>query len=539
MRIFHLHLGYGQCNCGDKWLAAGAKNLMVENLGVQLKDIYERDIYMKDGVEPSWDELIELINNNDYDLVFIGGGGWLGDSSPLWWGKPWKWYNKLKVPYIVYGIGYNTSRCIKLPKESLIQQIENLKGIQRKAIFFAVRMDGSKETLENIGLEFKTAECPHSAFYIKKDNRDRIIKGDYVILNIAGDGIFHRYDCNKITSEAFCEKIKIIINFILEKGYKVYFAKHVPSDGLCFNFIDWNPEIVRILDWKEMLSNGLNYYQYAKMVIGMRGHTQVVPISLGTPTISISTADKNTELMAKLGLSKYNIEVNDPLLIEKIKVLISEVENNPTELIKYYDDKLGEMRKITKENFDVISQKLKKIEVIKELQKMAGEYNLSRGPYDEDYNEQYGMLDYNDKVVLDIGADYGSTALFFLRNGAKKVIGIETNKDYFYILNKIGKRVKEIVPIEFKIECGYNISNLIKDYSPDIVKMDCDGCEVFILQMVDGDIRLVKDWVIELHTINVYNFIKELFIKNGFEVKYSKMDSVSQWAWIVWFSRRD
>ena len=53
MKIFHFHLGYGVCNCGDKWLAIGAKNLMVYNLGVDLKDIYGTPIIIPKGMSKS------------------------------------------------------------------------------------------------------------------------------------------------------------------------------------------------------------------------------------------------------------------------------------------------------------------------------------------------------------------------------------------------------------------------------------------------------------------------------------------------------
>lgn len=164
---------------------------------------------------------------------------------------------------------------------------------------------------------------------------------------------------------------------------------------------------------------------------------------------------------------------------------------------------------------------------------------LLRGPYNENYEELYGFLDYKDKVVLDVGADYGSTPLFFLSKGAKKVIAVEMNEEYAKTLIQISKTEKRIIPVIFKINSGYNISNLIKKYSPDIVKMDCDGCEVFIIQMIDEDIRMVKEWIMEIHAINPCLAIKDLFLRNGFEIKYYKIDPISQWAWIVWFVRKN
>ena len=41
-----------------------------------------------------------------------------------------------------------------------------------------------------------------------------------------------------------------------------------------------------------------------------------------------------------------------------------------------------------------------------------------------DYIWSYGSIDWKDKVVLDIGAEVGSSALFFLMNGAKRMRGM-------------------------------------------------------------------------------------------------------------------
>lgn len=45
--------------------------------------------------------------------------------------------------------------------------------------------------------------------------------------------------------------------------------------------------------------------------------------------------------------------------------------------------------------------------------------------YRENYDVQWGQTNYKDTIVLDFGADVGSTASFFLQKGAKKVVAIE------------------------------------------------------------------------------------------------------------------
>ena len=47
-----------------------------------------------------------------------------------------------------------------------------------------------------------------------------------------------------------------------------------------------------------------------------------------------------------------------------------------------------------------------------------------------DYLWSYGSISWKGKVVLDIGADIGSSAIFFLMNGADYVYLLEKEKEY-------------------------------------------------------------------------------------------------------------
>src|SRR4030042_374590 len=55
--------------------------------------------------------------------------------------------------------------------------------------------------------------------------------------------------------------------------------------------------------------------------------------------------------------------------------------------------------------------------------------NAPRPFIDEDYNHHWGFADFKGKSVLDLGADYGSTAWFFIEKGAKLVVAVEGDHD--------------------------------------------------------------------------------------------------------------
>lgn len=138
--------------------------------------------------------------------------------------------------------------------------------------------------------------------------------------------------------------------------------------------------------------------------------------------------------------------------------------------------------------------------------------------------EYYKVVNVKDKTVLDIGAYIGDTTLFFVSRGAKRIYAYEP---VFYkillkniSLNKITDKV-EVVPrgIYYKPKticvkeeaagtglrkgdvCFETITlrEAIARHSPDVAKMDCEGCEYSILATPCSSLTRVGEWVIEVH----------------------------------------
>jgi len=75
-----------------------------------------------------------------------------------------------------------------------------------------------------------------------------------------------------------------------------------------------------------------------------------------------------------------------------------------------------------------------------------GEIGVNREDYDllnvllEPLEEMYGCVNVNDKIVIDIGAYIGDTALYFIHRGARKVYVFEpVEKFYRYLLRNIAR----------------------------------------------------------------------------------------------------
>ncbi len=83
------------------------------------------------------------------------------------------------------------------------------------------------------------------------------------------------------------------------------------------------------------------------------------------------------------------------------------------------------------------------------------------------------------KVILDIGAGEGETALFFLAHGASKVICIEPDEANFsQLLDNARRNNWPIEPINISFDVG-----IFKRQEFDFVKMDCEHCEDGLLNL--------------------------------------------------------
>lgn len=155
--------------------------------------------------------------------------------------------------------------------------------------------------------------------------------------------------------------------------------------------------------------------------------------------------------------------------------------------------------------------------------------SIKNGPHDKafTYKKHWGYLNYKGKIVLDLGCDWGSSCYYFIDEGAKFVIGIDCNKEYIQkgLENKI-ENSPLILKEEF-IDSADKIEKLIEEYKPDIVKVDIEGAEKYILDMNPNVILKVKEWIIEIHEkkfepnniIVDKKLFLELFTNLGYTVK--------------------
>jgi FkbM family methyltransferase len=149
----------------------------------------------------------------------------------------------------------------------------------------------------------------------------------------------------------------------------------------------------------------------------------------------------------------------------------------------------------------------------------------------------YASLDVKDKVVIDVGAFVGDSAIYFALKGAKRVIAVEPHPGAFAEMLeniKLNKMENIIIPVnaglasksgKVCLEKSFDNSDTLVMYhglgdcinaisavtlgelisrfgvDPDnaVLKMDCEGCEYDVILNDYEHIRMFKELVFEYH----------------------------------------
>ena len=170
-------------------------------------------------------------------------------------------------------------------------------------------------------------------------------------------------------------------------------------------------------------------------------------------------------------------------------------------------------------------------------------------------DDVFEILDYKDRHVVDIGGNIGDTALFFAKAGADvisfepvkhlydlAVKNVEINEDVknkIILVNKAIGGKRGVLHFDDSSIIDYvgndqnhvmeviTITDLLEqyDFTPDILKMDCEGCEFEIV--LNSDLSMFNDIIFEHHQRIVekdYNLLVNELKKQGFIIQLFELE---------------
>jgi polysaccharide pyruvyl transferase WcaK-like protein len=352
MRILHTYcLNY---NIGDYALGIGVKNL--------LRNFLEVDCIGETNLQGTvfHKYYINEVINKKYDLLVIGGGGIIHGPH---WPSGWFWLiekeliKTIKIPFIVYGVGYNYFKGeTGIPERGIL----HLKETVANAAYFSVRNDGSFERLkEQTGIV--VPEIPDPGFHVGLNTEYmRPVKEKYVLVQLANDKPEYRFRGEENRNRFISEMRSILKDISLK--YKIILAPHVLEDITLSKKVSEDISNCEVWDFGYFAFDhsyqAIAYYKYAEFVLAMRGHGQIVPISFNTPVISLENHQKNRGLMEKLNLIDYNVDILDDDFELRTRTIIRNIEEKKNNLVKQYEKINKKLMSDSTKAFDAIEKAL-------------------------------------------------------------------------------------------------------------------------------------------------------------------------------------
>lgn len=283
--------------------------------------------------------------NTLYDAIIIGGGGLLlrdqigADASK----SGWQWncsiknLKAIKTPIVVFAIGYNRFRG---QPDFLTVFDEHISTLIEKSVFFSLRNNGSIHKIKGhvpsqLHPKIKKQTCPTTIISRLSKN---FLSGTsdsekpIVAINAAFDRVNLRISGNM--REMF-GKFNEVINLLEQSELEPVIVAHKTDDANILNYLDSNNAGVRVVDLTDRdYLEIIDFYRSVSLSIGMRGHSQMIPLGLEKPIFSIITHDKMQFLLDDIGHPSWGAELEAHNFIDLFYAYLQEFLTNKPQLQK-------------------------------------------------------------------------------------------------------------------------------------------------------------------------------------------------------------
>ncbi len=320
-------------------------NFSYGNAGDALLPIALRDIVARGGIAARWKLMHahtsvgakEFKRLQASDGVVVGGGGLFLRDTNFNEISGWQWpistekIRALKVPLAVFAVGYNRFR----NQEDFGPVFaENLAALVEKCAFFGLRNGGSIKAIRDYlpeSLRSKVAFQPCMTTVVRKMYPAQAFASEpgrpFIALNCAFDRSTLRF--GKKQPEILVNIARSLLRW--SRDFEIRYFAHCPSDEQMLPVLEQqNVPIVLKRLYNCTPAEILKEMSAATLVLGMRGHAQMIPFGCGVPILSLISHDKVKWFLDDIDSLEWGVELGiDDLeeeLFQKIR-LILEKEN--------------------------------------------------------------------------------------------------------------------------------------------------------------------------------------------------------------------
>jgi hypothetical protein len=341
-------LGKTRSNAGDKLLTRVFQDLIKKELGAkQAPFLNVRRIF----------NIADINSMNESNAIILGGGGlFLCDTfsnivSDWQWGISPSLLNKIEVPLIVHSVGYNRFRN---QRGFTTQFDKSVSALLEKSALFSMRHQGDIEKLKKhvpkqLHKKINMVYCPTLTFNNKYPKLSNTYSGNNMGFLFAGD----RLGCRHKDPIGYLRTIKEFKIYVEAQGIQSILIMHDCSDKWVLKYIDFDQVIDLSVKTPEEILQTYSSFDY---VISDRGHSQMIPFSVGCKIITPISHDKLKFFLEDIKMPQLGVEESDPNLLQKLK----EILNGLQDTAAYQKSQNLAMNKIIS-NEDAFISKIKKL----------------------------------------------------------------------------------------------------------------------------------------------------------------------------------
>ena len=311
--------------------------------------------------------------NKDYDGIILGGGGSLlkdqfgsiTANSGWQWNSSIKSINAIKIPLIIFAIGYNRFR-----NQSEFDPIffKHISATIKKSLFFGLRNTGSINAVKkyiNPDLHSKLLRqfCPTTCLWQLFPEYQKITKlhdkkKDQILsFNAAYDRFDLRFGSN---SKEVISRIINSLKIAQTRGWKIIVTAHKTIDRKIEALLNEQGVLYETKDLTNASEDEvMKFYAQVDLAFGMRGHSQMIPFGLRRPIMSIISHDKMRFFLEDINRLEWGIEVNSLNFVKIFEEYLINLKENKLAIHSQLAQNQQKVWEETKNNFKNLKKLIK------------------------------------------------------------------------------------------------------------------------------------------------------------------------------------
>ena len=289
-------------NIGDKAIRKAIIEYIKEQIDVPICYLNVRNDELTEN------RIIKQLNNESSALIIAGGGLYCNINCSSGWYFPCNTnlFNKIEVPIILLGIGYNSHLKGDNFKEGFCKETQqSIITINNLAELSTVRDKRTYDLLKGFGINNHQLILDPACF-LKYNKQDRIKR---VAINIAQHApILGRYDGTQIYRQKNIENFAKICEELKRRGYEVIYIAFDPLEqSIIQELKTLFPDLLYLNT--DNIDKILEEYSRCMFSIGMKMHSNILSFAVNTPFISVYYDKKSIEFLKMINWESFGFSI--------------------------------------------------------------------------------------------------------------------------------------------------------------------------------------------------------------------------------------